>query len=337
MTTAFASSKPAIGEPSCNSMFNPYSYSRKIVSACGYESSPRIATKPLPGGGNAYIYMQNGHKVTFLVPPKGFQPITATAAQLTEYGLPARPKGKADLARWEKEMRRAKPVTPPPFLAESHSRAYSTYSSNNWSGYVATGSTGAFHQAEAWYWEPTYYSSSCSTNAAVVWAGIGGYLNNTGGLGQDGTAHGVPGLANHQAWYEVVPDNDITPIGVYASNTDYMDMSTTWDPGPSYYAFFEEDITTGAYESFRFNTSDRDTRTAEMIVERPKINGSFSNLSNFQIMTFNKTQANGSGLNNFSSLRLLDMYDSSGVLMSEPAPIESSPGGYFTVTQHHCS
>lgn len=177
-----------------------------------------------------HLYTER-HRVTFLVPPKGFQPLTATAAQLTEYGLPARPKSKADLARWEKEVRRAKSVTPPPFLTESHSRAYSTYSSNNWSGYVATGSTGAFHQAEAWYWEPTYYSSSCSTNAAVEWA----------------------------------------------------------------------------------------------------------NLSNFQIMTFNKTQANGSGLNNFSNLRLIDMYDSSGILMSEPAPIESSPGGYFTVTQHHCS
>lgn len=336
--TAAAGARPAVREPSCNSTFNPYSYSRALVSACGYKTFPRAATKLLPGGGHAYIYLQNGHRVRFLVPPKGFRPATATAAQLAEYGLPARPKSKANLAGWEKEMRRAKSVVPPPFLTESHSRAYDTTTSNNWSGYAATGSTGAFKHAEAWYWEPTYYSSSCSTNEAVEWAGIGGYFSNSGGLGQDGTAHGVPGLSNHQAWYEVVPDNDITPIAVYASNTDYMDMSTTWDSGPLYYAFFEEDITTGDYEAFTFSTSDRDTRSAEMIVERPRnANGSLPNLSNFQIATFNKTQANGSGLNNFANLHLIDMYDSSGVLMSEPAPIESSPGGYFTVTQHHCS
>jgi hypothetical protein len=318
-------------------MFNSYAYSRAAVSGCGYRTFPRKAIKPLPGGGHAYVYVENGHTVKFLVPPAGFQPATATAAQLAEYGLPARPKNQADLAHWDAQMSKARSAVPPPFLTETHARAYSTVAYENWSGYAATGGTGAFHQAEAWYWEPTYYQSACSTNAAVVWAGIGGYFTGSKYLGQDGTAHGIPGVSNHQAWYEIVPDVTLTPIPIYASNTDYMDMSTTWNSGPLYYAFFEEDITTGVYQAVQFYTSDRDTRSAEAIVERPTISGSFSNLSNFEIMTFNKTQGNGSGMNNFANLDLIDMYDTSGVLMSEPAPIESSPGGYFTVTQHSCS
>jgi hypothetical protein len=53
-------------------------------------------------------------------------------------------------------------------------------------------------------------------------------------------------------------------------------------------------------------------------------------------MTFNKSQANGSGMNNFSSLYQVNM-TSGGTALAGPSAIGSSPGGHFTDSQHHCS
>ena len=53
-----------------------------------------------------------------LVPPPGFDPVNATAAQLEEYGLPARPSSLAALVEWQNEMSRAWWATPASFIAE---------------------------------------------------------------------------------------------------------------------------------------------------------------------------------------------------------------------------
>jgi hypothetical protein len=315
--------------------FDPYAYSQAAVRACGYKVFPRAAVKALAGGGSGYDYDVNGATVEFLVPPKGFQPATATSAQLSEYGLPARPAAPHALARWQAEMGNFKPASPPPpFLAETHAHADTVYF-YNWAGYAVTGSSGSFHQAEAWYIEPTFYSSSCSTNADVTWAGIGGYSGNV--VGQDGTAHGVPGVGNHQAWWEVYPDNNITPVALYGHIGYLFDASTYWNSN-GYYVFYMYDYESGNYVSFREYITDRDTTSAEAITERPTINGSLSHLSNFKTMTISASQANGSGLNNWSGSggrHGIHMIDTSGTDMADPSGIGSN--GYFTVTQHHCS
>jgi hypothetical protein len=329
-------SGPVAAAPRCQSSFNADAYTRAAVTACGYKTFARTSVRALPGGGRAYGYDENGHTVDFLIPPAGFDAATATAAQLSEYGLPPRPRSAGGLAAWTREMSHASAMAPPAFLTETRAQAAITSDSDNWSGYVATGPAGTFDQAEAWYYEPTYYASSCSTNAAVVWAGVGGFSGNNDPLGQDGTAHGVPGVSNHGAWYEVYPDINITPVTLEGSNGDYMDMSTIWNNSQQYYAFYMDDSTTGHYVSLRYYTSTHDRTSAEAITERPKINGSFSNLSNFKTMTFNKSQANGSGMNNFSSLYQVNM-TSGGTALAGPSAIGSSPGGHFTDSQHHCS
>lgn len=60
--------------------------------------------KSLPGGGEAYIYYIDGVKNTFFVPPKGFNPLKATDAQLAEYGFQPRPIDEKLLAEWEDVM-----------------------------------------------------------------------------------------------------------------------------------------------------------------------------------------------------------------------------------------
>lgn len=319
----------------CHSSFNPYAYPRAAVSACGYQTFSRTAVHGLPGGGSRYDYRVHGVRVRFYVPPKGFNPSTASNAKLNEYGFPVRPAAAATEKIWNAQMRSWKgAVKPPPFLAESHASADTVYY-YNWSGYAVTGSRGNYTHAEAWYIEPTYYSSACSTNAEVTWAGLGGYNGSGDALGQDGTAHGVPGVGNHQAWWEIVPGYNIVPVNFYGHNGDLFDASTRWLGNG--YRFYLYDYGSGTTDAFDVSSSTYSGDSAEAIAERPTINGSFSNLSNFGTMTFSETQANGIGMDQYSASGTrhgIHMIDTSGNDMADPSGIGSA--GYFTDTQHSC-
>jgi hypothetical protein len=319
----------------CGSSFNPYAYPRAAVSACGYQTFSRVATHALPGGGSSYDYLVHGLRVSFYVPPKGFNPSTATSAQLNEYGFPPRPAALTAAAKWDSQMHTWKgAVTPPPFLAETHASADSV-TSTNWSGYAVTGSAGTYTHAEAWYIEPTYYGSVCSTNAEVTWAGLGGYYGSGDDLGQDGTGYGVPGMAAHQAWWEIVPGYDIVPVNFFGHSGYLFDASTRW-LGDGY-RFYLYDYESGTTDAFDVSSSTYSGDSAEAIAERPTINGSLSDLSNFETLTFDATQANGIGFNEYSPTGTrhgIHMIDTSGNDMADPSAIGSN--GYFTDTQHSC-
>lgn len=338
VTVVSANSAGATAQsPNCNSSFNPYSYSRAAVSACGYKIFPRTAVKPLPGGGFGYYYDMNGTTVEFLVPPAGFQPTTAATSQLKEYGIPLRPANRGGLARWQAEMTNSRPSSPPPFLAQTHAHADTVYS-NNWAGYAVTGNGGTFTHAEAWYYEPAFGGSRCSTNADVTWAGIGGYYSNSGALGQDGTAHGLSGMGDHQAWWEVYPYNNITAVSLYGHSGYLFDASTAWVGSGGYYAFYMKDYYSGNYLAFRGYVDHYDGRSAEAITERPSINGSYTYLSNFGTMTVNSSQAQGVPINDYdpnTRRHGVHMTDTSGTDMADPSSIGS--GGHFTISQHSCS
>jgi hypothetical protein len=112
------------------------------------------------------------------------------------------------MERWNRSL------SPPPFLMVTRDRSPSA-SSFNCSGYVITGPGGFVTSASALYTEPAFYSSACPVASESTWAGIGGYYGSPDPLGQDGTAYGLPGIADHQAWYEVVPLEDMVPLDLF--------------------------------------------------------------------------------------------------------------------------
>jgi hypothetical protein len=298
---------------------------------------PMDAVKALPGGGSSYDYLVNGATVRFYVAPTGFDPSTATAAELNEYGIPPRPTDAAALSLWQAQMSAWKgSVTPPPFLSETHTSADSVYYTN-WSGYAITGSAGTYTHAEAWYNEPSYLSSRCSTNAEVTWAGIGGYYGASDKLGQDGTGHGVPGMGDHQAWWEIVPGYSIMPVNFFGSPFFQFDASTRWLGNA--YRFYMHDSFTNTTLAFDVSSSAYSGDSAEAIAERPKINNSLSNLSNFGTLTFSQTEANDVFFNNYSPNGLRHgihmVNDSNGHDLADPSTIGSN--GQFTDTQHNCN
>lgn len=343
ITPLSASASPASSLPNCHSSFNPYAYSRAAVAACGFPTFPLTATQALPGGGSSYDYMVNGHLVKFKVPPPGFHPSTASSANLKEYGLPPRPAAARPLAQWQAQMRSWRGAAkPPPFLAETHVRS-DTVTLGNWSGYSLSGSPGTYADVEAVYGEPTLYSSQCSTNAESTWTGIGGYQSQY--LGQNGTgaAQGIPGIGQHQAWWEVVPDESEVPINLYAHPSNDFGVVTRWLG--SYYEFYWYDYYSGQSQTVDDYTSSYDGTSAEAIVERPAVSGQWTYLSNFGTADFVSTYSSGLSFDQYSpngvrhGIHMYDTWEPStqtwgGTQMADPSAIGS--GGFFTDTQDSC-
>jgi hypothetical protein len=344
--------------PPCHSSFDPYHYTQAQVRACGFSTYPMSGVADLAGGGSAIEYKMNGRTVEELIPPPGFRPETATAAQLDEYGFPPRPSDRGQLARWQKEMSRWKGVAPPaPFLAQNHTRVIAdTEYSNIWAGYVITaqpGSISAFSHAEGWYIEPTMASSRCSSTSEVSWAGLGGWVDpyNGGWLAQNGTGWGVPGLGAHQAWWEIVPINGITAVpNYYGTPGQEFDASTRVIDGG--FRFWFLNYATGVSDAFDEPfTSSTNTLSAEVIIERPSVNKNPTNLANFQTFTVIQSEAwvngfvNGTFFNNFPpNLNNGTGLWRHGVHMSNPNdgndladPSTVSTAGGFTVAQHNCN
>jgi hypothetical protein len=331
----------AAGPANCNSSFDPYHYTRAAVSACGYKTFPRLATRSLPGGGSVYEYNMNGKTVKTYVPPAGFRPYHASNARLAEYGFPPRPASPASLAVWRTEMKSWKGSAPaPPFLMETHMKADTTYS-NIWAGYVIQDLGGNFFtHAEGWYTEPTIYGSRCSHTVEVSWAGIGGYGN--GVLAQNGTLYDSSG-AQHQAWWEIVPDYSIVPINFYGHPGYVFDASTRW-LGNNAYRFWFYDYYSHTTDVFDVSSFRYEPESAEVVIERPTVNNVPTNLSNFGTWSVAESQANGLDFNTYPPTSANSLTIRHGVHMSsnttgndlaDPGNIGS--GGNFTVGQHNCN
>jgi hypothetical protein len=329
----------ATAPPDCNSSFNPYSFTPAQLSACGITTFPQASTNGLAAGGSTVNYTVNGALVQILIPPAGFDPSTATATQLDQYGFPPPPKDPAAVAQWKAMLSTWAGSAPaPPFLAETTQTADTTLS-DNWSGYEVTGPSGQFTLAQAHYDEPTFGSSRCSTNEESTWAGIGGaHLGDP--LGQAGTAHNEPGLANHQAWWEVVPDVNTVAINLTTAAGHHFFTSTRRITGG--YQFFVEDVATNTTQAVNAMINHYSGDSAEAIAERPTTSsGALADLSNFGTLTFLQSLANGNGINTYNpqgvrhGVHMTSNGLSTGTDLADPSAIGS--GGSFTDTQHSCN
>ena len=77
---------------SCASPFNPYaSGNLSLAVACGEHVFNRTATTVLSSGAIQYTYDVMGLKTIYTVPPTNFNPQSASAATLAQYGIPSPP------------------------------------------------------------------------------------------------------------------------------------------------------------------------------------------------------------------------------------------------------
>ena len=187
-------------------------------------SPPRATAEQLPGGGTIYSERQDGLTIETPVPPRSFNPATATQAELARYYFPPRPSGVRELESWDQTFGSLKAPAPPGGcprsvhndLNEQPSAAISLgestvpmgeaihsidEDSSNWAGFVAVakGHPTHFGAVSGEYSQPKGYSSECSNDHVASWTGLGGNWDDQP-LIQSGTEIGSSN--NYLAWWE---------------------------------------------------------------------------------------------------------------------------------------
>jgi hypothetical protein len=302
---------------SCLRSYNPYAVATSFLRRCGDSVHPILKVKALPGGGKEYEYNVDGLATVNPVPPRGFNPLAASAAELAEYGYPARPSGGRALRDWIVLMRRARPLPPsrylvtakPPEVLRAHSRiAVPIVDNPIWAGNMATSHT--YTNVYGYWLEPNIYSTQCTspTIAESTWVGLGGY--NTGILAQDGTAvgEGSGGVGPHEAWYELInsPNTDVfVPIPLYA--TPGGEFYSIIDRVSGGYHIYVENLYADGAKAYTVSFSHYDGSTAEMIVEDPFGGSSGSpssghDLSNFKSFEVEDAEASDNNGSSYAGL-----------------------------------
>lgn len=244
-------------------------------------------------GGTIDDYWVDGVLTQIPQPPASFDPLNASDADLATYGFPARPPTAADLSAWTADMASWQP-TPDVGLCATHGLRATIYNNDIWSGFDADSSSSTTYIAvQGDYHQPAKGSTSCSSPQEVSWVGLGGYHYPK--LIQDGT--GIDTTGHYYAWYEYLSATggiNITKmpsVTVHAGDRihDYVVHQTA---GLGQTTFYVADNTTSTSQSVIINLGSAyyDGSSAEMIDERPTINGVPATLTNFGVV--NWTNAN---------------------------------------------
>ncbi len=266
-------------------------------------ATPLVATavKPLAGGGAAYQYSVDGATVTLPVPPAGFDPLHASAAQLAEYGFqPQPPSNSPAYASWFATMSsyRSTPApniavdnSPPnPLQSQSGSAASSsgaTYFNGAWAGWVASASSNHYVATQMDLTEPSVTTVCPGTNGAAQWIGLGGYVGSST-LSQTGVEvpTGATDLCSSKssgycAWYEYFNASKNVGPKIISSATinagDNMHFYMAYSTSNGEINFYVADNTTGTGQPVLITgvgSSYYDGTSADFIgAERPNIAG----------------------------------------------------------------
>ena len=188
-----------------------------------------------------------------------------------------------------------------PFRA--HGTGPNAVTSSNWSGYAATGGTGAFTSVSASWVEPTAHCSS-GTQYSAFWVGLDGYSSST--VEQTGTEADCSGSTPvYAAWWEMYPGashNFSSPV----SPGDNLSASVTYIGGGKY-TLKISDSTRGWSHTLTKSLASGKRSSAEVIVEAPCCTGSGGvlPLANFGTMSFTSSLANGSAIGNSNPTQII--------------------------------
>jgi Peptidase A4 family len=204
--------------------------------------------------------------------------------------------------------------------------------SENWSGYVASGNNTYTSVTGTWIVPAVTAAANENTSADATWVGIGGTTSQT--LIQAGTQAVVNGSGNitYQAWYEMLPQaTQPTSLTVSPGNSITATVTQT---SPGEWAISLVDNTTGQ----SFNTSlqySASLSSAEWIEEMPSNENTLIPLDNFGTISF----TGGSAVQNGTSVTIaqsgavpLTMVNQAGQVLSSPSAL-SSDGESFIVTR----
>jgi hypothetical protein len=211
----------------------------------------------------------------------------------------------------------------------SHGLRAASVESSNWSGYAATGATGAFTSVSASWTQPTLTCTSKTTYSSY-WVGLDGYSNSA--LEQTGTeADCIGGKAEYGAWWEVLPAAE-SPYSVTVKAGDALSASVV-DNGNGTFTMTLTDSTEGwSKATTATGSSGYQDSSAEVIAEATDVNGRIANLSDFGTASFTNATADGNSLSSYSPTEIV--MAGSRDTKAQPSAIS---GGSFSVTWEHYS
>jgi hypothetical protein len=278
--------------------------------------------------------------------PDGFDPLTATQRQLTTHRLPRRPDARTEpelRALWERTLSRTKVWIAPEFEYMeriTHGRARKSShraldarlggdvdnaTSGNWSGATVFSPADKPYGFVGGQWTvPSPNTAVSGSYYASEWVGIDGW--NSGDVLQAGTETAVTKFVFFEAtqvytWWEWFPAGEVKISNLPVS------------PGDVMYCLICADSTTHATVYFSNQSTGVGTRfditpptgtslvgnVAEWIVERPTVNGSAAQLTDYAACYFDECIAGGSGrIDNLNGAALVTMTGIGGATLSEP-------------------
>jgi hypothetical protein len=229
--------------------------------------------------------------------PSGFDPTTASDEDLQSYGYPRRPdpNDTKAYAMWAKAVATER-ITPELgsnlgtfHLPNQRIATLSTIKnttnvvSGNWSGYSLVGGSPKLDEAVgAWIVPNINTQFEKLTGYTSMWVGIDGNCS-CNDLIQDGTSqYWLNGSVVYFAWIEFFPENEV-PVKnfpVQPGDVIYAYSAAVSKSGKLYGYFYLANLTTRRSVSASLVAPKGITfsgKSAEWIVERPEINGSFEN------------------------------------------------------------
>jgi hypothetical protein len=193
--------------------------------------------------------------------------------------------------------------------------------STNWSGYAATGGTGAFSSVSASWVEPAgTCTSGQSAQYSSFWVGLDGFNSNS--VEQTGTDVDCNGTTPvYYGWYEMFPASPVN----YANPVepgDNLSASVTFS-GTETYTLVLTDSTQGWTQTTVENESGLDRSSAEVITEAPSSSSGVLPLADFGSVNYSTSGANGTSLGAQSPTEIV-MINSSGQDKDSTSGIASS-------------
>ena len=264
----------------------------------------------------------------FPLPPANFNPLTASAIDLAEYGFPARPTDPSQLATWEHAMSHFKQMlrsnyghsqfkTHPAIghktaSTQTSNGSISSYQNGTWGGYLDYNTTSyKFDAAQGEFvTKPIAATSQSYGSHYSAWVGIGGFSYQNGHQSpyvlQAGVAVQQSSTSTTDSFtpfWEIGGYNyqqPITNLAVHSNDTMYVDITYNASAYPQsgyvpgVFSWFVEDESTGYSVSGSYQYSAQpyyDGSEAEAITEANQVGGSID-CGDFETLPWSGTYVN---------------------------------------------
>ena len=249
------------------------------------------------------------------IPPAGFNPLTATDAQLDHYGFPPRPDPKANpgpYAVWQTvvtaPVKRVVPRqqmttisnSPAVILSTSQdlhaplANAATGTTTPNWSGYGIIDSANPFKAAQSTiygvFMVPVAQQAAgkCSGgwDYSAAWVGFDGLNSNDllqAGVEADAYCSGGTTRGQYYGWYEWYPNNEVR-VSAPAIEPGDLIYVYVWNTTPTTGHYYLQNMTQRVSSSLQFSAPSGvqlQGNSMEWVVERTQVSGRYATLTNY--------------------------------------------------------